>query len=688
MKRYKQVYERIIKFLYNSQVIAINKEIILENGIGVLKTRLIRGDKKKYTYYLKKKDQETIYVSLNKDFKEPEIIKKMEYFRTDFSKLIGKKPIKTEKVKHISKKLKAVNGMHILGYRVITYFLKTQRLKEIPNLVKFFHNELFRQKEGDLSKTPGITWRLDNITEKEIKISCVDLGGIYDHFINDEGTYYPSQVPGDYYSDGYSAFCFAQEYLNTKNKKYLDASIAAINFVIKHYKDYKPTRIVWPHKDFKNLPIIETYELLKNSLNKEQNDKISNFIEKMDENFYESTNVFALKGNWRYLRKINKFEESEKRINYCIQRVKKEQTSNGLIKDNFYIYHNSRDLTYHLYTLGFLANLAELNYPKIEEILLDGCNFSLNLTSSDGEVSYLGRGCNNIYQMAASIYAFETASRILIERNPKKSNQFSKAAKVIFKNIAQWQTKKGFIPNSLNKYGEMRLAWNHCETPYNAQSAYFLIKADKIKNKEEKNTLLPLEKDSIIDFKDSGYIAFANKKYSLVIFSGTTKSFAWSGGKHFNGLPGIALLCSKKGGTLTPILDEANNQIPLTDIPYKKLTNLYRNNKIEVIKLENFTKILFTNKEVTKEYICKPDKLIQISKNKTRNKLISRSFFSEEKQRININKESIINKFIKIKTNGFKVYRKNIPNPRGYKNLIIEKEMQPKEETTLEINFN
>jgi len=435
--------------------------------------------------------------------------------------------------------------------------------------------KLYPEVPEDLTGMSGVTfrWRHMDVEEKILDIESYDHGGIFDSFLNAEGYNYPPQVAGNYYADAYSALLFAWLYRQTGTQEFRQASISALCFVKRVYPQYLPAKIVWHHSDFKNPAYMEALEILL-ELDEEIGDATGAQLRALYHDFcedqYSPTNVFALRYHWYATRNEIVKSGGMEVINKCLCRLQQDQTAEGLFHDNAPTYPDAHDLTYHQYTLACLAQgLMWKDNPTAKELFIRGVWFSLQLVTPDGEIAYVGRGANNVYHFASTILAFEFAANLSID-NPILAGQFRRAAKKLCQTLARWQQPNGMLPTAMNNLVNERVAWNHCETPYNALSASFLMKASHVANQEIEDSPFPMENNGHFEvFEDSAYAGVRTSQYYAVLFGGCAQSYAWSEGMHRTGLSGLAQLGLPGVGPFLPILDHPTmgNEPPMNDQP-------------------------------------------------------------------------------------------------------------------------
>lgn len=416
-----------------------------------------------------------------------------------------------------------------------------------------------------LEDCPGISFifeKPEKVREgTRVTLKSYDLGGIYDDNLNSEGKYYPPQVPGNYYADAYAAWCFLNRYERQKNRKFRDAGLLALDFIKRTYPCYQAANIVWHHSDFKNPAIIESICEILPKVAPEKEEQYTQLLGRLKQDSYEPTNVYALRLHTYAAEKCYGIKRNILNQWIAINRLKKDQTKEGLIKDILPGYHeDARDLTYHQYMMACISRSISLKYYRnLEKIFIKGVRFSLSLLTPDGEVAYLGRCANNVYLGASAIYAFEFGST-LKGIDEKERGQYKRAARLILAYMKPWQRPDGDFPTALNDQFERRMGWSHCRTPYNALSAYFLCRAASVHQKDLSEYPVPMEGqegDYFRYFEESGYVAYSNGNYYVVLFSGGEPSYWWSQGAHRCGWMGIAILGIPGSGSLTGSLSES-----------------------------------------------------------------------------------------------------------------------------------
>jgi hypothetical protein len=199
-------------------------------------------------------------------------------------------------------------------------------------------------------------------------------------------------------------------------------------------------------------------------------------------------------------------------------------------------------------------------------VFLAGVGFSLACLTPDGEVAYMGRGANNIYHMASAIAAFSHAARRVRSIDPASSARLGRAAHLVFEYLGRARRPDGMLPVAVNDRIDLRMAWNHCHTPYDALSSYFLARAaaDRVElDNREREGQVPAEVVGRFERPGDGRFTFVTRPgYYATHFAGAERSYWWSAPNHFTGAPGLAMLGISGRGALLPILDGTMTEHP------------------------------------------------------------------------------------------------------------------------------
>ena len=627
MEDYLVMTRWIVNFLSNSQVIADDEEIQLSKNladyknipekisvVGVLNTRLLKGDSKYYTYYLLLTDDNKLYISLTKNYDGAVgPFAEEDFFRTYFDK-------KVSKLNQIRYPL-IFRILTTTYYKVYDIGLLRRIISKLRSIARERTNISSKAAKSDKKISDGgVVWKVKKIGSNKILLSCYDRGGIFDHYINGEGLDIAPQVPGCYYAAAYSAYCFARRYEETGDSEFLNAAKLALEFTKRTYKKYIPLDLGLYHYDFKNPPYVETVEeiLSKHLTDSELKEYRTLYPLLKEEKNYEPTNVFALRYHYQGIKKHYFNVDNKKIVRKIVKRLKNDQTTDGLIQDNNGNY-DAADLTYHQYTLACLGRGLEYELnPEIKDIFLKGVNFSLSLLTPDGEVAYSGRGANNIYHCASAIYAFELAKEIVDDK--KKAGQFKKASSLVFDYLKKWQLNDGMLPSAMNRYASKRMGWHHCETPYNALTAYFIYRASDFVRSADVYKIPSDYADYSKLMRDTGYATVRTKNYYLTMFSGSPPSYRWSNGVYKEGIAGIAMLGIPGRGAMLPVLTDTQNSGSSSDNFFifnnkrNRSEYLYQRGDLWIEDDDNRKLINYIGKypscKITKSYNCLDNEVI------------------------------------------------------------------------------
>jgi len=593
---------RLIGFLYNQQIIASDISIDPDKSqnkklpdncfaINSFKTKTIRAldkEHKFFVYFCEKNQKTCIFLSKTDNFSDAiGPFFEGDFFRIDTKDNLNNKA-KKQKTAKLSLNKSALSLIKALPKKIKNIPKNKRKLPILLSSAKILSREFIyklsrNKKNKNLQDTEGITFKITKLKKHILKIQSYDKGGIYDFHLNTEGKEYPPQNPADYYADAYSAICFGKWYEKTKNKKFLKAGLLCLDFIYKTYNNYIPSSIIWYHKDFKNPAFIEAVEqVFYKHLSPKKLKSYRNLISRMDSDYYSATNISALRYHWINCR--NFYFNKKQKTSKFLKRLRSDQLKDGLIQDNNYgmLYFDSYDLTYHQYTLACLARgmIYRNKKDSAEKIFLKACEFSLKTLTPDGEISYYGRGANNIYHIASAIYSFLAASFII--KNRKLAGQFIRASKKMINYLLKHQQSNGMFPTALNQEIKQRYGWQHCETPYNAQSCYFLLHAlNLLKKNNIAEQKIPMEKPGFYQLYPSGYAVISTKNYYSVFYKGSSASYGWSDNKHQVGVSGICMLGMPDKGSFFPVQDRPLNQkynLPLTTSYYTNPSDVFSGN--------------------------------------------------------------------------------------------------------------
>lgn len=464
----------------------------------------------------------------------------------------------TAKLKRIYSTLRAKSDV-IWGHLKASGFdwESRQLVKEFGSLV-FGHKRLPRQY--------GFLCRWQRMGDEAI-VTVLDQGGFLDDNPNVEGHALPPRVMAHYYADTYAAYLFLRRGVEEESDEHFEAGLNALRFAINSMRTY-PRGPVWMHNEFKNAGLLECALLLASR--GELPMWVRDACQRLKCDFYQPVNVYALRYYWKTLQNQLIGEDDRGRREQCIQVLQANQSKDGLILDNNPpMYRHARDLTYHQYSLACLAGAIEAapGDSQIEDIFLRGCEFTRRTMHANGELSYNGRGANNIYHMASALYAFGLARQ--------RFGFDAGDVQPVLERLSEFKLKDGSLPTALNSYPSERMGWNHCRTPYNALTGFLLKKADDtgVFNVAANETGV----EPSVYCLASGYSTFRRSSYEATFFSGLGESYVYSASSR-TGVSGLAMLLPKERGPLTLILNRSlrDQGLLATDLPVFRVgTNQY-----------------------------------------------------------------------------------------------------------------
>lgn len=322
-----------------------------------------------------------------------------------------------------------------------------------------------KRREGRLGPQGGLVYRVEVDHSGRRVLRSWDHGGILDTNPNTETSAWPPQAMGMYYADAYAAAVFAE----LDEPEWRCAAVSALDHARRTYHRCPPSPI-WYHHEFKNAPMMEAWLALDRPGG-------SAWIARLHGDNYDPLNVMSVRLHWLAVRsQLARQRGDKRRLRTTRERLLRCQQLSGLFRDDRPPAHTGvLDLSYHLFTLAFLSRfLAWQDDPGVEEAFLHGVDLASRVMLPDGSVALTGRGTNNVYQQAAAGLAFAEAS----SRSGTDSRKSLQAASfAAFELLLPHQDADGSWGTCLNRQRESRMAWNHCSTPYNALTDYFLMNA-------------------------------------------------------------------------------------------------------------------------------------------------------------------------------------------------------------------
>ncbi len=450
-------------------------------------------------------------------------------------------------------------------------------LEGVRDLARYYVDRRHRVASAvRFENVPGITWQLSRVEDDGVEMTCYDRGGILDFHTNSEGDELPPQVMGTVYADAYAAWALAFAHQARPTPSSADAAHDAAEFLARVYPGYAASMTPMTHADFKNAGLLETLTLSGRDMEPSLRTTLEAHARSLRADLYLPTNVYALRHHWRTAQSVGGYGElSVRERRGLTRRVGRDLLDDGLIQDNNpgRFYFDSHDLTYHQYSLACLADSLRLaDDEETRSILLAGVDFTIAMETPDGEVSYMGRGSNNVYHLASAISALRFAARLVGDADPERAARYRRGARLALAYLSRAQRADGMLATAVNPEIERRMAWNHCHTPYNALSAYYLLRAatDEAALAADPHAIdpetvrLPMESPPACRLHaSSGYLVVVTSGYYAVLFAGCERSYSWSSENHFTGAPGLAMIGIPGHGALHPILDGV-----VTDHPF------------------------------------------------------------------------------------------------------------------------
>lgn len=452
------------------------------------------------------------------------------------------------------------NGVRILVKQIINKCIA--KLLDVTLYPRISSKKAIVQEE--LALLPGITFRVDSIEDRTIRLSCIDAGGIYDPNPGFENIEHPAQVTEDLYGSSYAALLFlcASSY-GFERDRFYRAGVSALNFALRNYDNYPGGRLFFRHHDFKNACIYECMKLLA------PNDRflVKKFLPSAHS--YDPTNVHALRIHW--LLEKQRTEGSLTlldKISYWFskQSVLSSTTPDGFIRDNFRATDVScNGLSYHQFSLACLARAYAVSGKLwIKDVFTQASRFTQAMQLQNGEVGYSGRGANSIYHLCSAIYGMALDFRI--NGSDRALISLSRSLSYLEDHVIPGR----ICPTCLNAYGSTRMGWNATSIPYNAQSAYFLHHAlIAIKESDPGPFKSQPEKawaSQIHDFRHSGFSRIGNADLAIVL-SDSGASRPWSGYHHHTGAGGLASMSVGGIETLLHLDYLVKQKSYISDIP-------------------------------------------------------------------------------------------------------------------------
>jgi hypothetical protein len=447
---------------------------------------------------------------------------------------------------------------------------------------------------ANLIQQGGLTFELtESVDGESLALNCLDYGGIYTQDLNSEGQWLPDQVPVSYYATEYAAYVFWDQYKKTADKKWLGAVAASLKHFLVNPQPY--ANIAFDHFEFKIMPLaLLVTELQEKHILSELSASVKSIINS-EWRIYSPVNVYALRlANYYLLESLGK--SPHKSIpSICLKMLENNQAPSGLIKDNNSGARvNNCDFTYHQYSLACLSFAGDLsNSSRIRALVGKGLAFSDHIQLGDGHVSYFGRGSNNIYHLAA--YAFAASN------SANGVEVFENVLDLISPHLSN---RRG-LPTALNSGFKARMAWNHCATPYNAMTAFFLILGMKrLMSTTFSEQAPPIKFDSpLVDD-----VVRIESNSGIAVFTKGSDMFPWSDGAHRVGLGGLCGFSIGKINILLSLGYSRADDMWASDLPldWQRIQSRSLSGRLNQIN----NKVTFSNACIHAEYTLNRNSMI------------------------------------------------------------------------------
>lgn len=400
---------------------------------------------------------------------------------------------------------------------------------------------------------PGVNfWRLDDNS-----FICIDHGAIYEDLLTTNASRYPSQVGIDLYTSSNAAYLFKWMSERDSSSNWSDALSSSKRYFADFYS-FPRQRLEFDHREF-------DYTALRLAFDHNVAAPFAGWTA------YDPVNVFGLR--WDNLAQAP-VERTVIRLALARWMVTHHQTSEGLIRDN----HLGRavhagDLTYHQYCLAGLAlGNAVLADPKIDRVIRLGLRFSISMQLPNGEVSYYGRGANNIYHLAAFITALAVGA---VRYRWDVSEPLALASQRL--NSALFPSSEGGLtpplPTALNDAPlEKMVGWHGSCAQYGAQSAFLLARAAPYLRQaaEFGEAVHSMPSASPVRHPVHACIRSGKGDAQLVLaVTAGSECIRWNNGQHVSGYAGLtALVIGKRNRLLTNerVVQDDGQALLLADI--------------------------------------------------------------------------------------------------------------------------
>jgi hypothetical protein len=322
-----------------------------------------------------------------------------------------------------------------------------------------------------------------------------------------------STLPNKYGNSFYSLGCFLL-YKETGENIWKIRSTKALKAELRNTENrFKKLEMFrW---EFKNYSVLKIQEQ-----NKFPQSKLDKRILTMQNMGSFRTNWIAMRGlnyllRWKIYKNKNDLKSSKKEI----QKVLKFQTREGLFQDG----NNDNSFQYHAYVLAILIQYYDITPSEgLKNKIIKGLDLLVKITDPEGNMSYFGRGQQQIFGYASAIYCFSYAYN---KFNPK----YGPYAKLIFSYVKPFLKKNLILANKDNQVKAGWYKYNYLTDYLSFASTYLLLSHKYIDLKKVK---LPKPKEYEMFLESSNVFIKNTPEYFVCICVGNKSKSELPGLNH------------------------------------------------------------------------------------------------------------------------------------------------------------
>jgi hypothetical protein len=323
-------------------------------------------------------------------------------------------------------------------------------------------------------RSKGVALEAGEPSGAKTRLRVYDFGGIYDPI--DE------HVPGEHYATTHFALLSALLFSATKDTRYIEPAIAAMEFHLYTSPDeYKLSNWMY-HWDFQNYAFAATFDLLKSHLPEKVRNQWRIGLRAGQTNHRNKLTNWAAMRALAHLQRCKTVGPLTEMARYFwnMRTVSRARQADGCMDDHKNV---SRPIQYHIYAAALLHRIYLLNKSRRAlKWFLTGVDYLMPWIDPDGDFNYWGRGQEQIFGFGAAIYALEAAA--LVTGNRQK---YQRAAESLFRFLLQYKTGEHF-PLVLNsRRDDEQYGWYdyHHTTVYNAFLGVWLAFAHNLSQETE-----------------------------------------------------------------------------------------------------------------------------------------------------------------------------------------------------------